>query len=260
MQADYNREDSFSIKNVTRITDFVISRFVKNGSVSYDSFDEVKQNIISKYLEKQDRIANAYSGNAKVDTYLSSVFYRMILEYLRSQNNYSRKYCDFYETYSSSTVDTSLTPELKMIIESESTFLNRVLSTYGTNASKINVYCKVYYRINVTRKELVDFCGKDDADWAMTILNNDFKSDNEVYTAICTVHNRISNKIVKADAIRMFINTAIKTLVSKMNINGRANYDRESLGILIELIARNYPTKKKLELSMAILLLFITIL
>lgn len=255
MQADYSREDSFSIKNVTRITDFVISRFVKNGSISYDSFDEVKQNIISKYLEKQDRIANAYSGNAKVDTYLSSVFYRMILEYLRSQNNYKRKYCDFYENYNEATVDTSLTPELKMIIESESVFFRRVLSTYGANASKINVYCKVYCRINVTRNELVDFCGNEYADWAMTILNNDFKSDIEVYAAICTVHNHINKKIVKPDAIRMFINTAIKTLISKMNINGRAKYDKESLGILIEMISRSYPAKKKLKLSMAMLLL-----
>ena len=256
MQTDNRRGEGFSVSNVVKIVDIVVSKFVKNGSIGFQNSDDVKQNIISKYLEKEERIQNAYSENAKVDTYLSAVFYRMVLEYIRSTNSYSRKYCDFFEYYYNSTVDDGLTPELKTVVDYERQFFERILATLGANTIKTIVYCKVYYRLEISNVSAVALFGKSNAKWALSILNDDFKTDSDVYSAICNVSNKVNNKSLKPDAIRMFINSSLNTIISRMNYNGRAKYDKQSLGILFEMMnARKNPDSESIKKYLSLLLL-----
>ncbi len=258
MQSVNRRGEGFTISNITKIANIVVSKFVNNGSIGFQTFDDVKQNILSKYLEKQEKIESAFTGSSKVETYLSAVFYRMTLEYIRSTKSYSQKYCEFYDNFDDANSDSALTPEMKMIVESERKYFSRVLTTLGKDAIRIKLYCKVYFRLKINKTEAVRLFGEQYADWALEVLNGDFKNDGDVYNALCEVNNKVNNKELKPDSVRMFINSSLNRVINRMNHGNRAMYDKESMGILFEVMCNRVSKQKSHNIELVILLLLLT--
>ena len=57
------KKTEFSTELLLKISEIVVKKFVKNGSVKYDDYKDVKQSIIEKYLRKKDKIESSFTGN-----------------------------------------------------------------------------------------------------------------------------------------------------------------------------------------------------
>ena len=226
----------FTTESLLKITDIVVKKFVKNGSINYNDFDDIKQSVIEKYLIKKERIESSFTGKSKVETYVSAVIYRMILEYLRSDKNRSKRFSDFEDNSKVFEKEKVINPEEQLIINNEKIYLKRVLLTFGKQRVKLILFVKFYFRLLILIRDLFNYVPENKTDEAMKILRkNENVKDKEIYIRLCEMQNLFEQKKVKPDAVRMFINKNIETIINRLNGEGKAYYTKECLQILFEM-------------------------
>jgi len=233
MKMKRKEEELITISNVIIIVEIICKKFVSNGSIQTDQFEDLKQSILEKYLLKKDRILNSFNRTAKIETYISSVIYRMALEVLRSKLYKRHENSDPIKL---SNYNNELDPEEQVILKYEKEYLERVLLTLGKNAKKIILFCKVFFRIMIIKKDLIDYISFNILEKVLKELNRStLMKDKEVYEMLSKIENQAENKNTKADAVRMFILKQIQKIAERMNFGGRAKYTKESLQILFEI-------------------------
>ena len=230
-------EQRFSVNKLLKITDIVVKKFIQNGSIVYDDFEDVKQSVMVKYYSKQEKIEGAYNGSAKVDTYLSAVVFRMVLEILRTKKSLIKRRKE-YEDYSLLTEKNKvLTPEEVTIINNEVVYLRRVLLTFGREKDKVFLFLKYYFKLRIYLVDLGKFVSVDLENHILEILKYTFElKDKVIYEKLCEVQLLVEKKVTKPDAVRMYINKNIDKISLRMNANHRACYTKETLKTLYEKI------------------------
>ncbi len=227
----------FSLEQAMKIIDIIVKKFIKSGQINYDDYDEIKQILIEKYLNKQTTIAASFSNKSKVQTYISAVIYKMLLEVLRESKNYKNKVKKTESILANDYRQTVISPEDQLVIEDEKRYLTRVFESFGPEQDKLILFLKIYFQIDFTDTDLIKYCkiGKDKVSAEFEGYENKL-ADKDIYKILCRLHFLGENKTVMPDAIRMYINKSIERLIARMNgKNERAYYTRESLGILIEM-------------------------
>ncbi len=228
---------TFTASKLQKITDIVVKKFIQNGSLYYDDFEDVKQSVMVKYYSKQKTIEAAYSGAAKVETYLSAVVYRMVLEILRSKTSLARRKLEYEDHSKLINNNKPLNPEEETIIKNEVVYLNRILLTLGKEKDKIFLFLKYYFKLKIKLIDLGTFVKSELRSKILEILKNTIPlKDKEIYEKLCEVQLIVEQKITKIDAIRMYINKNIDKIISLLNANERAFYTKETLRILFEKI------------------------
>lgn len=242
---------AFSTEDVLRIIEIIVKKFIKNGSVFYEDYDEMKQILSEKYWRKQDKIIGGYSGKAKPATYLSAVFYRMVLEVLRNSSGKNDSFRKYEKQMLESEKPKSINPEEEYIIKNELKLFKRVLETFGEEKPKVQLFCKMYFKQHITEAELTGINDGIPERLKMKLLadNSDMK-DKEIYALLCELVNLEANKKVKQDAVRMYIKKSIKNILERLNYGRRAFYTENSLEVLFDMafnIEKNTLTQKEDE-------------
>ncbi len=231
------RSKAFSTESVLKITNIVVKKFIRNGSILHKDFQDVSQSVFEKYWKKKDKIESSFSGASRPETYISAVVYRMVLEIIRSEKNKPKHYTDFEPNIETQSHEKVLNPEEELIINNEKKYLERVLLTLGDKRIKITLFCKYYFRLWINNADLIPYVPSHLCDKAYKILHNTAQlKDKEVYARLCEVHNLVENKTVKPDAIRMYIQKSIEQVLFRINGNNRAHYEKDSLRTLFELM------------------------
>lgn len=227
----------FSLEQAMKIIDIIVKKFIKSGQINYDDYDEIKQILIEKYLNKQTTIAASFSNKSKVQTYISAVIYKMLLEVLRESKNYKNKVKKTESILANDYRQTVISPEDQLVIEDEKRYLIRVFESFGPEQDKLILFLKIYFQIDFTDTDLIKYCKIEKDKIAVELEGYENKlADKDIYKILCRLHFLGENKTVMPDAIRMYINKNIERLIARMNgKNERAYYTRESLGILIEM-------------------------
>ena len=232
-----DQRNTFTTKLLMDTANIIVKKFVKNGSLNYNNSEDIKHSIIEKYLLKQTKIENAYNGLAKPETYLSAIFYRMILEILRAEKNKIK--------YNSNTEikniehEHELNPEEKLIINNEKDYLKRVLLTFGKQRVKLNLFLKYYLRLSIVLIDLEQYVPSKIFNKILELLKDNTNiKDKEVYIKLSDTQYLCEKKKVKPDAIRMYINNNIDKILTRLNGNNRAHYSKESFSILFEMTCK----------------------
>ena len=227
---------AFSIETVIKIADIIVKKFVKSKSIYASEFDDIKQAIIEKYLQKRETIEANFTQKSKPETYISAILFRMVLEVLRTERNKKQKYLEFENNFSILKKDKVITPEEKLIILNEKEYLKRVLNTFGEEKTKITLFIKIYYQINVTKKEINNYSKNIDCKKILKNLGNSKNlKEKEIFLLLSKIQNKAENKQVKPDAIRMYVNNIIKKILYRLNgENNRTFYTKKNLALLFE--------------------------
>jgi len=259
----YNRKAHvFSTDLLIKVTNIIVKKFVKNGSINFNDFDDVKQNIIEKYLIKKEKIESAYTGSAKPETYISAVVFRMALEIIRRDKNKLQQHSTYENNVKIYNREKTINPEEELIIKNEKTYLERVLLTLGNDHIKAILFIKFYFRIMIENNDFKNYIPENKINEAEKILQyNDNIRDKEIYLKLCELHNLFEQKQIKPDAVRMYINKNIDKIINRLNNNGRTFYTKDTLSILFELLYNMNTEKegeeKKHRISVSILLIII---
>lgn len=236
MQVNTKTQNIFSTEMLLNISDIIVKKFVKNGSINYNNFEEYKQAVIEKYLQKKDKIESGFTGKAKPETYISAVLYRITLEVLRSEKNREKKYKDTEDNSKVFDNDKVINPEERLIIENEKEYLKRVFLTLGKDRIKKILFVKFYFRLLIILSDMQGYVQKSKFKDILKLLhNNKNVKDKHIFFKLTEVQKICENKTVKQDAVRIFVKNSIKTIISRLNGQNRTFYTTESLQILFEM-------------------------
>ncbi len=231
-----NKIQAFSTELLLKISDIIVKKFIKNGSIKYDDFEDIRQSLIEKYLNKKDKIESSFNGSAKIETYISAVLYRMVLEILRSKKSEANNNSKFEESIKFFNTEKVINPEEQLIIENEKKYLQRVLQTLGKEQFKISLFIKYYFRIIIKSFDLNNYVPSNLIKSLLKILTFEINTkDKEIFSNLSEVQNSFETKKVKPDAVRMFINKNIERIINRMNGTKRAFYTKDTLSILFEM-------------------------
>lgn len=221
-----------------KIMDIMIKKFIKNKQIEREDFNEIKQILVEKYLGKQSSIKDAFTYKSKIETYLSAVIYRMILEIIREQYSYKNRVKRIEKVINDDSRQTTLSPEEILIIEDEKIYLKRVIETFGAEKDKVLLFLKIYFQINYTAEDINNYCRGINADILPDYSGPDKRlTDKETYEYLCKICLYAENKEIFPDAIRMYLKKITDKLIARMNGKyNRAFYTKESLGILMEMV------------------------
>lgn len=226
----------FSTELLNKITSILVKRFISAGSISPDDYDDVTQNLRTRYLAKKSHIESLYKGDAQPQTYMTSVLRMMLLEELRNMQK-SRLETETMdaEGYRLEKPDRSLSPEQKAIIDNEKQHLARVLMTMGKDRAKIIMGLKMQYRIRVTDDDWAQYLNGREANGAEQYLDfGDSEHNKDINARLCKITNLVEGAENKPDAIRIWLSSKLEQIIKRMNATGRSKYDSETLGILME--------------------------
>lgn len=237
---------NLSDNKIINIAEIVIKRFIKNGSIEYEYFDEMKQSVLEKYYTKKHSIEAAFNDKAKPETYVSAILYRMVLEILRKEDNRIRQERKMEDNSFFDDDINNISPEHQLIINNEIDLLKRVFVTLGKNYEKQILFLKIFYRINISSKDWQSY----DKDFIYAELFDKIHQskelkEKEIWTILTDLSNGIENKNTGKDAVRISVNKSINQIINRLNGQfNRTYYNKETLGVLFELAFNKNQTNE----------------
>lgn len=243
-----------AIDELEQLAQIIISKFISKGVIPYEEKEDIKQTLLEKYLVKEQKIAESFNGKAKPKTYCSAVLYKMTCEVIRSElKNWKNINKDASEMLVNNS-DNSLNPEQKAVLQNEVDLLDKVLTTMGAERAKTELFLKYYFRLPIEKYDLERYSSKEVLE---LLQNNAHLKDKEIYNNLTKVVEYCENKLVKPDAIRMYINKQLGSIIARLNGKmSRANYSKETLGFLFEIFARRDMETSSYN-SLSIIILFL---
>lgn len=229
-------EEAFSIEKVYRITRSVVGRMLMRRAIPYREREDTEQELMRKFIEKQDKIINAFQGNANFDTYLTAILYRMCCEVIRSDvKNWDHVKSDD-PSYFFSKEKYSGSMENRLIIDNESEYLKKVLQLFDDEQASIVLFLKVLFGVSVSPEDLENY----DSNYKRKgidrlLLNRSFENNQDVYKALAKTVECSENRKVGGDAVRIWLNKRMDQIINRLNGTiQRSNYDRKSFRILFD--------------------------
>ena len=227
----------FTTRMITTITDIIVKKYIKAGYIAAAEYEDTKQTIIEKYIAKRERIESLYDKRAKPETYVSAVLYKMMLEILRSESTKEKHFSEYETTVLKRGQGHQITPEEKLIIENEKNYLLKVLASFGQEAPKVTLFCKMFFRIKPSEQDLKAYAkSKADDNLAKSIQIDGTELDKVIFDKLCTLCNTVENKDNKPDAVRMYVGKTNGKIINRLKQNRQTNYNEESLSLLFDMV------------------------
>jgi len=223
------------------IIEIIISKFINSGSIILSDKEEFIQIINERLLLSSEKIKNQYKGISLLKTYFSTIIRNICLEEINKRNRYS-----FTDIESIQQVNTSNNFENEeFYINDEFDRFSKILNMYHTKVSKLELCIKVIYRLRIRITDFTKYCLKFKTIKIKSLIEavNPVKNipEYELYQILTPYINKCDSQINKPDALRRWLKRKMDEIVELMNGNPpRANYDKETLQILVE----KYYTKK----------------
>lgn len=230
--------DLVAIEEITGIVDNVITGFVVRKAIPSREKEDIAQEVIRKYLEKKDKINEAYKGDANPRTYLTAIFYRMCCELIRSgYKNWDHIQKEDPSEKIGSLLASSATDN-RFIIRNEAQYLQRILELFDDEKAKIILFLKVLYGLTITDTDIAAY----NENYKTMVLDNELfnrkpTSNQELFKSLGKLVNLTEKKDIKPDAVRIWLYNRIDQIVKRLNGSmNRANYDRKTFQLLFEYV------------------------
>lgn len=247
-----------SLAELEELSSIIVAKFIRRGVIPFNDKDDIKQTIIEKFLLKQASLVQSYSGKASKRTFCSAVLYKMTCEIIRKElKNWKNINSDTSEMLTGHK-DIALTPEQTTIINNEVDLLEKVLTTLGKEQYKTLLFLKYYYRIPVNNKDITGYLKKGNA--KLYLPNPIDAKDKDIFDYLSKMVELAEGKVVQPDAVRMYVNKQINSILLRLNGKfNRADYNKETLGLLFEIYAQKEKEPMLVSLNSVIILMMLSI-
>ncbi len=213
----------------------VVARYVANNAIPQRDKDDVAMTIVSNFLAAEEKINNSFKGQSKTSTYCIAILNRMCCEIIRKDFK-QWKQVQQNENFLTDNKSTNAFESSKSaIIKSELQRLNYILEFFNEEQFKVIVFLKYILDIPFTRSEVNNYAKSDSSVVFEQLEQNKDEALATRYQILADIVNKTEGRSVKGDAIRMWLNKSIDTIIRRMNASGASNYNREALGILLEM-------------------------
>jgi len=237
---------AISSEEVMHLSQKVVKRYVNRGSIPRREEEDITMWVVEKFLVKKEKIVNSFKGQSLFSTYCISVLNRMCCEVIRKEVKHWDLSDNQHENFSS--FDTVNSDDL-LLIKEEIGLLNKIIMFLGTERYKTKLFFAYYYRLLILMEDISNY----DINYIEHKLNEIFLSENnlskgQIFYNLAEVHNRVENKEIKPDAVRMWLNKNRNIIINRLNRNtGKANYDTDSFQALFEYyyVEGKYNTMQK---------------
>ena len=240
-----NKAQFITPEELMKYSEMVVNRFIAKRSIPYREKDDVKMYIIEKFISKQSKIESSFMGKSKASTYCYAVLNRMCLEVIRKEIKHwnlsdEDKYPD--------NIATGFNSEEKTVVNDEIGLLDKLLQLCFDEEAKVRLFIALYYRLSIKDEDIENY----DPNYMNNNLKEVFNLDIDInkadlFKAFAYAINSVEGRNIKADAVRMWLNKNINTLISRLNKGSRAEYDKESFQILFEFYYQKDDNKRVLS-------------
>ncbi len=215
------------------IIKIIINKFISTGSINPSDREEFIQIVNEKLLLSVEKIKKQYKGISLLKTYFSSIIRNICLEEINKRKRYN-----FVELEKSNDLKLSENTEYDDL-NNEFDRLSKILDMYHSKTSKLVLCLKLIYRLPVNMKDFTNYSMKFNTDEIKEFINMvnppEIVPEFKLFQLLTPYINKCDNQNNQPDAIRKWVKRKIDEIIELMNGNPpRANYDKDSLQILIE--------------------------
>jgi len=214
----------------------VISRHVAKGSIPKREASDAEMSVFEKFWDNRRKIFNSFEGRSQITTYCIAVANRMCCEFIRKEKKHWNQMHENMETVAELRHNTSrYEAEKNILVNQEVKRFSNALHFFNGERSKLKLFLKYYFDVPVKHSDAEDYF-QNNPEAVLSLLNQSGKySKKEKFEMLAELVNRVEEKNIKSDSVRMWLNDRIDTLLRRLNGEGISMHNNESLAILLEM-------------------------
>ncbi|WP_462281063.1 hypothetical protein [Salinivirga cyanobacteriivorans] len=213
----------------------VVARYIARGAIPRREQADVETAIIEKFLLKQEQIDSAFQGKAKISTYYIAVINRMCAEVIRKEQKhwYSLNEHDDKKILADST--TNFDASKQTLVNEELKRFRATIMLFNGSSAKVLLFLKFYYDIPITTQEIRNYAESKTAKAQKIIEKRSELSKAELNQKLADLILLVEGKKVGGDAVRMWINKQMDTLLCRLNGQNKSFHNKETIGLMLEM-------------------------
>jgi RNA polymerase sigma factor (sigma-70 family) len=213
----------------------IVKIYIESGMFSYTEFEDLVQQVNVRVWEKMPVMQANFDGSCLFRTYLSQVIRNACLNLHDKEARQPQ-----FQRLDGTGIAPSDEPNRKLLIEHDARVLSAILNQFNTQRPKLVLCLKLYYRIPIIQKDVLDWwpqCPERHIQYLLDTFGSYFGdiSESEIYARIHPVFAEMEKKSPPIDSLRRWVDDKIGQIIQLLNGSPpNATYDRQTLGILLE--------------------------
>ena len=237
MQLRNQYTEAFSVDQVIRVISRVVFKYVSRFAIPEKEKEDVEMAIAEKFISQHDKIVHSFEGRSKESTYIIAVVNRMCCEVIRKESKHwysvSPQYNEhLIDNFSTLTYET----EKALVISNELSRFQNVMLFFNSHQAKVNLFLKFYFDIPITEDEIKNYALSKHQEVGRILSRESNMQKSEVFERLAQVVNIVESKDVKGDAVRMWVNKQLDSILFRLNGNGIARHSAESVATMLEML------------------------
>lgn len=229
--------ETFTEQELLPIVKGVVRRYVQRKAIPNREREDVEMEVLEKFLKQKDKIYNAFEGKSKFSTYCIAVINRMCCEVIRKECKQWYLVPDTEDgtKFKEPTLN-SHDAEKQLLFKLEVNRLQSVLYFFNNDYAKLVLFLKVYFSIPIFNDDINSYANSYSEEVRSIIMDEKNSTKGDVFIRLAGVVNLVEQKEIGGDAVRIWFTNQVNTIIRRLNGNGVANHDKESLSILLEML------------------------
>lgn len=216
----------------------VVEHYYYKGVIPIREKEDVAMSIVEKFYTQRKKISKSYQHKASVTTYCISILNRMCCEIIRKDLRHWDN--SGYELIDNN-YDNSYSSSKNATLHNEIQYLEKIIKLFDQEKHIINIAFAYYFHLPVLEEDLKLYDDNYDDNKLRKFLPFIEGPKSELFYNLSKAVNIVENKQNKPDAIRIWFNKTMQTIINRLNGPfDRANYDKETFQSLFE---HYYQTK-----------------
>lgn len=235
-QDSNNCIEAISMDQIFEIANKVVSRYIFRSIIPLREKEDVVMSVVEKFIKGRTRIEESFEGKAKATTYIIAILNRMCCEIIRKESKhwYSIEEGEG-DKLTNSNATLPIETEKKFAISNEILRFNNAMLFFDKELAKTKVFLKYLFELPCDLTEIESYAGIKANQVRVLLDSGDNISKGNKFNTLSKVVNFVEGKDVKGDAVRMWLNKQIDTILNRLNRNGVSNHNKESLALLLEI-------------------------
>jgi DNA-directed RNA polymerase specialized sigma24 family protein len=229
-----NINNSITVEKVIEIARVVVAKYVARGVVPSREKEDVVMSMVEHFIKQRKKIDATFEGKSKVTTYYTAILNRMCCEVIRKENKHWYAIVEGESNSKHEEISLPIESEKASVIRSEINRLGKTMIMLNGERAKTILFLKYFFDIPITENEIKEYCREKTTQFFPAFQKTSPEKKGDIFEKLAIVVNSVENKDVKADAVRMWLNKQIDTILARMNHCGATQHNKESLALLIE--------------------------
>ena len=234
----------------------VVGKYVHSKAIPQREFEDVVMSIVEKFLNQKGKIFCSFEGKSKITTYCIAVVNRMCCEVIRKESKQWYLVSEREQQYSNDMNTSTLEAEKNLIFKQEIKRLENLMLFFNDEKAKLTFFLKVYFSIPVNRADIKSYAKGKENEVELILNSENLKSKGDLFASLAGIVNLVENKNIGGDAVRIWFTNQVNSIIKRLNGDGIANHDKESLSILLEMLYNDNKQGVEIRQLLVLMILF----